>query len=61
VTGAEIRAWREARGLSQVALASALSVDGKVAPNTVARWERDERRPPPFLRLALERLGRRKR
>jgi transcriptional regulator with XRE-family HTH domain len=59
VTGAEIRSYREARGLTQAGLARALSVDGTVAPNTVARWERGERRPPPFLRLALRALRRR--
>jgi transcriptional regulator with XRE-family HTH domain len=63
MTGAEIRAWREARWLTQEALASLLS-DGEeppVAPNTVARWERDERSPPPYLRMALRDLARKHR
>jgi len=31
-----------------------------VAPNTVARWERGERRPPSLCKLAIECLFRRK-
>jgi transcriptional regulator with XRE-family HTH domain len=59
VSGADLKAWRDARGWTQERLAEALSCDGvpPVSPNTVARWERDERRPPPYLRLALERLA----
>jgi transcriptional regulator with XRE-family HTH domain len=61
VTPDEIRAWRGERGLSQTGLARALSVDGKLAPQTVSRWEAGERKPPPFLRLALRALRIRKR
>ena len=32
----------------------------KVATNTVARWERDERAIPPYLNLALETIERNK-
>ena len=49
----EIRAWREAIGWSQADLARALSI----AAATVSRWEAGERSPPPFVRLALERLA----
>ena len=49
MTGPEIRVARHALGWSQRRLAEALGV----APNTVARWERGEIQPPPYLRLAL--------
>lgn len=50
-----VREQREALGLSQAALAERLGL----APNTVARIERDQLKPTwvPMLRLALERLG----
>lgn len=55
MTPADIRAWREERGLSQADLARALGV----TQATVSRWETGERPPPlPMLRLALERLRR---
>lgn len=55
MTPADIRAWREERGLSQADLARALGV----TQATVSRWETGERPPPlPMLRLALERLQR---
>jgi transcriptional regulator with XRE-family HTH domain len=56
MTPDEIRAWREERGMSQTDLADALSVDGRLAPPTVSRWESGDRKPPPFLRLALKAL-----
>lgn len=55
----EIRVWREERGLSQSALARALSVDGVLSQAAVSRWESGGHAPPPFLRLALQRLERR--
>jgi transcriptional regulator with XRE-family HTH domain len=60
VTGAEVLAHRQRLGMTQAQLAEALTCDDlpRVHANTVARWERDERRPPPYLRLALERLAR---
>ncbi|MGA7270151.1 MAG: helix-turn-helix domain-containing protein, partial [Acidimicrobiia bacterium] len=47
-----------ALGWSQRRLAEALSCGKKppVSENTVARWERGERVPPPYLRLALDQL-----
>ena len=52
VTGAELRAWREARGLSQSAFARMVGV----RQPTVSRWETGQLQPPRFLALALERL-----
>jgi transcriptional regulator with XRE-family HTH domain len=54
--GADVKEWREARGLTQRRLAVLLDVD----PITVYRWERGERQPPGrMLELALEALDRR--
>lgn len=49
-----IRKIRKALGWTQVQLAERLGVD----PNTVARWEREERRPQSekMLKLALSYL-----
>jgi transcriptional regulator with XRE-family HTH domain len=52
MSGAELRAWRDARGWSQAALASRLHVHVQ----TISKWERDERAIPPFLYLALQAL-----
>src|SRR5947209_7656948 len=49
----ELRSRRQKMGLTQAALAARLGVSS----NTVARWERDEPRPPNYLRLALEHLA----
>lgn len=54
MTGDELREKREALGMTQEQLATEL----KVAPNTVARWERGERSIPPYLDLALETIER---
>lgn len=51
----EIREWRQERKLSQRRLAQLLGV----ASDTVARWERGEQAPAPYLCLALETLERR--
>ena len=50
----EIRQAREALGLTQEELAAAL---GLTRRQTVTAWETGDRSPPPYLRLALERLG----
>ena len=47
-----IRTLREQAGLSQARLAALLGV----APNTVARWERGERKPPPYVEAAITAL-----
>lgn len=52
MTGAEVRAFRERLGWTLDRLAEALGVDRM----TVWRWEQEARKPPPFLRLALERV-----
>lgn len=44
-----LKEWREKMGLTQKELAEKL----KVAPNTVSRWELNERKIPEFLELAL--------
>lgn len=49
---ASIRAYRDQVGLTQAQLAGALGVD----TGTVARWERGELNPPPYLWRALEHL-----
>lgn len=55
MTPDDIRAWREARGLSQKDLAEALGV----RQATVSRWESGDRPATmPLVRLALERLAR---
>jgi|GEM_PF-353780 len=48
-TPEEIRAFREAQGLSQAALGEALGSSGR----TVEDWEAARRKPPAMLRLAL--------
>lgn len=54
MTGGEVVAWREFRGLSQVQLAELLSRAGReVEPFDVARWEEGERRVPDWLPRAL--------
>lgn len=52
MTPEELRAFRERLGWSLSRLAEALGVDRM----TVWKWERGTHAPPPFLRLALERL-----
>jgi transcriptional regulator with XRE-family HTH domain len=50
MTGAALRKRRQALGMTQVELARALGV----APNTVARYERDESGiPEPVARLVM--------
>lgn len=49
----EITTWRETRGMSQADLARQLGV----SPMTLWKWENDQRKPPAFLRLALEALA----
>jgi transcriptional regulator with XRE-family HTH domain len=46
----DLQKWRKHTGYSQGKLAKALGV----TPLTVSRWERGERKIPPFLHLALE-------
>ncbi len=50
MNGKELRKKRNDLDLTQEQLAEEL----QVAANTVARWERDEMKIPPFLHLALE-------
>jgi DNA-binding transcriptional regulator YiaG len=58
MTPDQLRAWRQQHGHTQVSLAAALGV----SEDAVRQWERPEghprrRRPPPYLRLALERIA----
>lgn len=53
MTGPEILAARQSLGLSQATLADRLGVDVM----TISRWERGEREPAPYLRLALQHLA----
>ncbi len=55
MTGAELRALRQALKLSQAALAARLGVP----TNTIARWERDELtiRHPALLAMAMDHLS----
>jgi transcriptional regulator with XRE-family HTH domain len=46
----QLKKWRKRNGYSQSQLARALSVDVM----TISRWERQLRKIPPFLHLALE-------
>lgn len=52
MNGADIKKWREEAGLTQVQLADNLGVTS----STVARWERDEVTPPPYLNLTLRKV-----
>jgi transcriptional regulator with XRE-family HTH domain len=54
MNGKELRDKRKQLELTQEQLAKELSV----APNTVARWERDEMAIPAFLHLAVESIER---
>jgi transcriptional regulator with XRE-family HTH domain len=54
MTGKELRKRRKDLGFTQEQLAKKL----EVTANTVARWERDEMKIPPFLGLALETVER---
>ena len=54
MNGKELKEKRNDLSLTQEQLANELSVTG----NTVARWERDEMRIPPFLHLAMETIER---
>ena len=56
MTGADLKAWRLAHGLSQEALARLL----QVAANTVYRWEAGTRAVHPFMRDTLNGLEKRK-
>jgi transcriptional regulator with XRE-family HTH domain len=49
-TGTTIRTLRTEAGLSQAGLAARLGV----AANTVARWERGEMAPPPYVLEAVK-------
>lgn len=51
--GSELREFRESQNMTQEQLAKALSV----ATNTVARWERGERKIPNHLPLALKTIA----
>lgn len=55
-TGAEILRFRKRNGLWQRELADHLGVSLRA----VQGWEVGERVPPPYLRLALEKLGERR-
>ncbi len=59
MSGLDLKAEREATGLTQQALADALGVTA----NTIARWERGDLTiaHPGVLKLALKELRRRKR
>ena len=50
MTGKELKEKRNKLNLTQEQLAKELGVTS----NTVARWERDEMKIPPFLPLALK-------
>ena len=54
MNGKELKEKRNDLSLTQEQLANELSVTG----NTVARWERDEMKIPPFLHLAIETIER---
>lgn len=49
----ELRTWRKEQGLSQTELATLLGVKYLA----VLRWEKEQRKIPPFLSLALEALA----
>lgn len=54
MNGKELKEKRSDLSLTQEQLANELNVTG----NTVARWERDEMKIPPFLHLAIETIER---
>lgn len=54
MNGKELKEKRNGLTLTQEQLANEL----KVTSNTVARWERDEMKIPPFLHLAMETIAR---
>ncbi len=54
MNGKELKEKRNDLALTQEQLANELNVTG----NTVARWERDEMKIPPFLHLAMETIER---
>lgn len=54
MNGKELKEKRKQMELTQEQLADEL----QVTSNTVARWERDEMKIPPFLHLALETIER---
>lgn len=54
MTGKELKAWRKKAGLTQSQLAARLGV----TVSTVARWEADEVKKPPFLDMALRKVNR---
>jgi transcriptional regulator with XRE-family HTH domain len=47
-----LREWRLKNGYTQVTLAQVL----RISSNTIARWERGERKIPVFLGITLEAL-----
>ena len=54
MNGKELKEKRNDLSLTQEQLANEL----QVTANTVARWERDEMKIPPFLHLAIETIKR---
>jgi transcriptional regulator with XRE-family HTH domain len=54
MTGTDVKAWREARGLSQAQLSERLPV----ALKTLQGWEQGRGTPPPYIVRALNDLAR---
>ena len=54
VKGNDLKSFREKYNFTQESLAKVLGV----STNTVARWERDERKIPEYLNLALKTIER---